>query len=154
MAARPIRGGTVVVVPGEPGAVLAALLDPATLRRAVPAAESVERVGEGRYRAVIAVGVGLLSVRQVAEMTIGAGTEARPGCRALVATGRSSGALAWGEATGEALLEPCEGGRTRITWRYEGVVGGAAALAGDAALGLAARGFAARFFGNVRRVLG
>ena len=142
-----------MVVPGEPEAVLAALLDPATLRRAVPAAETVERTGEGRYRAVLAIGVGPLRARQAVELVIGAGGEAGPGRLALIASGRSGGSFAWGEARGDAVLEPLGDGRTRITWRYEGVVGGAAALLGDAALGLAARGFAARFFGNVQRTL-
>lgn len=145
-----VRGGGAVAVPAAPGAALAALLDPATLRRAVPAAEAVEHLGAGRYRAAISLGVGPLRVRQVVELTLVPGRD--PG--SLDLAGTSSGRLAHGHGAGHAVLEGAADGGTRITWRFEGTVGGIAALAGEAALSAVAHAFAARFFAGLRRAPG
>ena len=144
MRETPISGGGTVLVPAEPEAARAALLEPAVLRHAVPAAETLEHLGGGRYRAVISLGVGPLRVRQTVELTV------REEAGALRLAGTSHGALAHGHATGQAAFEAAGPGHTRVTWRYEGAVGGAAALTGRTALVLTARAFAARFFARLR----
>lgn len=146
MRETPIAGGGTVLAPAEPGVARAALLEPAILRHAVPGAETLEHLGGGRYRAVISLGVGPLRVRQTVELTVAEGEA--PGSLAL--TGTSHGALAHGRATGHAVFETAGPGRTRIRWRYEGAVGGVAALTGRTALVITARAFAARFFSRLR----
>lgn len=153
-AERRVRGEGVAFVALPRDAALATLLDPATLRRLVPGADAVERVGQGRYRAVVSLGVGPLRLRQTVELRVAVtppGTAA-PGPGApipLEIVGSSSGALARGHAVAAVRLDPAGPGRTRVAWRYEGTVAGAAALAGGAALSATARVFVGRFFANL-----
>ncbi len=148
-----MHGEGAPVIPLAPDAALATLLDPATLRRLIPGADVVERVAEGRYRAVLSLGVGPLRVRQTVEITVtpsaDPATRAPGGPIALAISGVSSGALARGVATASVVLEPAGPHRTRVVWRYEGTIGGAAALAGGMALSATARAFIARFFAGL-----
>jgi carbon monoxide dehydrogenase subunit G len=145
MPARRVDGAGTLFLPASPDAVRRILFDPAALARIVPGAEKVERLAEGRFRAVLRLGVGRLAGRYAVLLDIG---EAGPGKVTL--TGRSSGPLGHGEAAAQVTLAARPRG-TRIAWSFVGQVGGLVTLAGQPALGLASRLFIQRFFVGLRR---
>lgn len=148
MPDRRIEGAGATTVPAGRDAVLAALLDPVVLQRIVPGAESVDRLGEGRFAAVVRLGVGRLSGRYAAELGITSGRA--PGVLEL--SGRSSGPLGWGHAAARVTLTEQRRG-TRIAWGFDGVIGGIVTLAGQPVLTIASRLFIARFFAGLQRAL-
>lgn len=149
MPDRRIEGAGAITVAAGREVVLAALLDPASLRRIVPGAESIDRLDDGRFRAVLRLGVGRLSGRYAAELGINPGTA--PGVLEL--SGRSSGPLGWGHAAARVTLTGQRRG-TRIAWIFDGVIGGIVTLAGQPVLTIASRLFITRFFAGLQRALG
>lgn len=148
MPDRRIEGAGATTVPAGRDAVLAALLDPAMLQRIVPGAEHVDRLGEGRFAAVVRLGVGRLSGRYAVKLGVTPGRA--PGVLEL--SGRSSGPLGWGQAAALVTLAEQQRG-TRIAWVFDGVIGGIVTLAGQPVLTIASRLFITRFFAGLQRAL-
>ncbi len=128
-------------VGAPPGLVWLTLLDPETLRALIPGTDSVERIGD-RYVASLSYGAGRIRALYRVELVLS--DPIPPSTLAL--SGHSEGRLGWGRATAFVALEPAAPGRTTITWRYEGVIGGPVSLLGGLVLRSAARVFVGRFF--------
>ena len=126
-------------------AVWAALTDPAVLQRCMPGCESLETVGEGEYRAVVNLGLGLIRGRYQAQIAI---RDAQPPqCYRLVVEG--SGSL--GFARGEAAVTLTEAdGKTTAQVVSQGQAGGPAARVGQRMMESAARGMLDQFFSNLQ----
>ena len=126
-------------------AVWAALTDPAVLQRCMPGCESLETVGEGEYRAVVNLGLGLIRGRYNAQIAI---RDAQPPqSYRLVVEG--SGSL--GFARGEAAVTLTESeGKTTAQVVSQGQAGGPAARVGQRMMESAARGMLDQFFSNLQ----
>ena len=126
-------------------AVWAALTDPAVLQRCMPGCESLETVGEGEYRAVVNLGLGLIRGRYQAQIAI---RDAQPPqSYRLVVEG--SGSL--GFARGAAAVTLTESaGKTTAQVVSQGQAGGPAARVGQRMMESAARGMLDQFFSNLQ----
>ena len=126
-------------------AVWAALTDPAVLQRCMPGCESLETVGDGEYRAVVNLGLGLIRGRYQAQIAI---RDAQPPqSYRLVVEG--SGSL--GFARGEAAVTLTESeGKTTAQVVSQGQAGGPAARVGQRMMESAARGMLDQFFSNLQ----
>ena len=141
MATRYLTGQGSVVLPAGPVEVRAALLDPEALRGAIPGADAVEQVGPAQFRATISFGAGRLRGRYAAELTL---SESRLGAMQL--QGGSQGPLGGGTASAQVELTALAGGRTRLSWTYQGTVSGPVALLGRRLLQTGNDLFIHRFF--------
>ena len=126
-------------------AVWAALTDPAVLQRCMPGCESLETVGDGEYRAVVNLGLGLIRGRYNAQIAI---RDAQPPqSYRLVVEG--SGSL--GFARGAAAVTLTESaGKTTAQVVSQGQAGGPAARVGQRMMESAARGMLDQFFSNLQ----
>ena len=141
MASAPMQGSGTVAVASTPARVWTALLDPAVLQSLIPGAETVERLNNGRYRAVLSYGVGKLRGRYTADITI---SDAVPG-RSLVLAGQSAGPFGGGGASADVAFSAVDGG-TEIGWSYAGAVTGLYAFVPATLLRAAGERFIGRFF--------
>ena len=148
MSGQALTGEGSCDVGAPPGLVWLTLLDPETLRTLIPGTDSVERLGD-RYVASLSYGAGRIRARYRVELVLSGPVPPGP----LALSGHSEGRLGWGRANAAVALEPAEAGRTTITWRYEGVIGGPVSLLGGLVLRSAARVFVGRFFSALARRL-
>lgn len=144
---RALAGSGSAMVAAGPGEVWSALLDPEVLLMLIPAAERVERLDGGRYRAGLAFGVGRVRGRYEVGMYL---TNLVPP-HALDLAGSSRGLLGGGSATAHVTLTEAGPDRTEIAWVYTGVVTGPVALAGSKLLQASSRLFVHRFFAALAR---
>lgn len=141
MSEQTLEGHGTADIAAAPDVVWSALLDPDVLHALIPGTERVDRDGD-RYEAWLSYGAGRMQARyhvalMVAELTPPA---------SLSLSGHSEGKLGWGRATAVVTLQALPAGRTKIGWRYEGVIGGPVAMLGGFVLRSAARVFVGRFF--------
>ena len=121
--------------------VWAVLMDPAALQRCMPGCESLEAVGDGEYRAVVNLGMGLIRGRYNAKIAI---RDAQPHRSYRLAI-EGSGAI--GFANGESLVTLTEvDGKTTVQVSSQGQAGGTVARVGQRMMESAARGMLDRFF--------
>ena len=140
-------GETVISV--SPAAIWAALQDPLVLAAIIPGSKSIERLDEGRFRAVLALGVGPFRSDYTVELVI-AGLDMP---HSLTLAGHSVGGLGSGEARGHVALHERRPGRTEVSWRFAGTVSGPVGVVGDTVLAGVSRLFVTRFFAALKRVL-
>ena len=138
------------VVDAPPDKVWAALNDPAVLKDAVPGCESLERVSDHEWRAVVATRVGPVSARFNGKMTIADSDP--PNGYTLKFEGQGGAA---GFANGEArvALAPADGGKTALTYTAKAQVGGKLAQIGSRLIDGAAAKMADDFFARFANVL-
>jgi carbon monoxide dehydrogenase subunit G len=122
--------------------VWAFLLDPVRVAGCLPGLEAMEVRGDGRFRARVRLGSGLLSARAEIE---GEYSRLEPPSEAtLVARGAGPGST--GEVTARLVLRPGEAGTTIVAWTAEATLTGiAAAFEGRLADGTAERALAGVF---------
>lgn len=145
--------GTVDIA-APPERVFAVLLDPTELARVIPGCHALERIeanaGENSYRADVTVGVGLVTARYEAEITL-SDIDAP---NSLRLAGRGASSLGTGVGNGTVRLEPTPAG-TRLHYDYEAQVGGKVAAVGSRMLEGAARIVLAQLFESLgRRAVG
>ena len=126
-------------------AVWAALTDPAVLQRSMPGCESLETIGDGEYRAVVNLGLGLIRGRYQAQIAIRDANP--PQSYRLVVDGSGSLGFARGEAT--VTLTEADG-KTTAQVVSQGQAGGPAARVGQRMMESAARGMLDKFFTNLQ----
>jgi len=129
-------------------AVWAALNDPAVLKDCVPGCESLERVADGEWRAVVAAKVGPVSARFTGKMTL-ADLDPPKGYT-LKFEGQGGAA---GFAGGEARVALAEGspGQTALSYAAKAQVGGKLAQIGSRLVDGAAAKMADEFFARFAR---
>jgi 2-furoyl-CoA dehydrogenase large subunit len=145
IAARPggkgLSGAGTVSVPAPPEELWRVLLDPGALQSLLPGCETLDRLGEDRYRARLSIGVGPVRGRYEAEIRL---FDLQPP-RALHLEGEGIGAL--GSARGRGAIELLrEAGGTRVSYRYTVAIAGKVAAVGGRMLDGAARLVIAQFF--------
>ncbi|MCE7027542.1 xanthine dehydrogenase family protein molybdopterin-binding subunit [Jiella avicenniae] len=118
------------------------LLDPATLDAIIPGSHGVEKVSETQFKADVTLGVGPVKGRYKADIALSDLDEPN----AVTLTGRTVGALGFGEGSGRITLEDLGSGRTRIAYSYEAAIGGKVASVGGRLLDGAARVVIGQFF--------
>ena len=140
-------GFTTAPVPRE--IVRDALLDPGRLARAIPGAQAVEQLADGRFTARLSFGVGPFTSIYSVELVVSSPREPFD----FTVCGSSQGGIGTGRAAGAVCLIELPRRRTSIAWQYGGEVGGAVALAGNTLLRTTARAFCAEFFRRLVRDL-
>ena len=123
--------------------VWAALNDPVVLKEAVPGCETLERVTDTEWRAVVAAKVGPVSARFTGKMLLA--DLDPPNGYTLKFEGQGGAA---GFASGEAkvALAPAEGGKTELSYTAKAQVGGKLAQIGSRLIDGAAAKMADDFF--------
>ncbi len=127
-----------------------ALNDPDILRQAIPGAQSVEKIGENKFKAVVKAKIGPISARFNGEVVI---SESNPP-HGYKLTGSGQGGVA-GFAKGEAVVTLTEeNGKTLLAYEADAAVGGKLAQIGQRLIQGVAAQLAAQFFGSFGRLLG
>jgi 2-furoyl-CoA dehydrogenase large subunit len=145
--ARSMRGDGKAHVGAAPQDVWAMLLDPDTLAAVIPGADRVERTSATSFRAVVTLGIGPVTGRYLAEVSLG---DLDPP-RAVTLSGRMEGSLGFAGGTGTITLTPDGGDGTALAYSYEAFVGGKVASVGGRLLEGAARVVIAQFFTALAR---
>jgi len=129
--------------PAPPAKVWAALNDPEALKASIPGCESLERVGDDEWRAVMAAKVGPVSARFSGTMRMQDMTP--PSGYTLKFEGQGGAA---GFANGEAKVSllPADGDQTALTYAVKAQVGGKLAQIGSRLIDGAAAKIADDFF--------
>lgn len=117
-----------------PEAIFNVLLDPVALAKVIPGCNTLEKIGDNRYRADVTVGIGLIKARYEAEISL---SDLDPPHRLRLA---GAGMSSLGSARGEGLVElsAIETG-TRLSYDYEAEVSGKVAAVGGRMLEGAAK---------------
>jgi len=138
------------VVDAPPEKVWAALNDPAVLKDAVPGCETLERISDNEWRAVVAARVGPVSARFNGRMLLA--DLDPPNGYTLKFEGQGGAA---GFANGEARvsLAPAEAGKTALTYTAKAQVGGKLAQIGSRLIDGAAAKMADDFFARFATLL-
>jgi hypothetical protein len=128
--------------------VWTALLDPATLARAIPGCDALEQMAPGEFRAVMKVGVGPVKGTFEGKVRL---SDLEPPDRYRMAMEGSGGP---GFVRGEAAmaLSDAEGG-TRVTYSADVQVGGLIASVGQRMLGGVSRMMLDQFFSRMAEIL-
>ena len=131
------------IVDAPPEKVWAALNDPAVLKEAVPGCETLERVADNEWRAVVAAKVGPVSARFNGKMLLADLDPPRGYTLKFEGQGGAAG-FASGEA--KVALAPAEGGKTALSYAAKAQVGGKLAQIGSRLIDGAAAKMADEFF--------
>ena len=131
------------IVDAPPDKVWAALNDPAVLKEAVPGCETLERVGDNEWRAVVAAKVGPVSARFNGRMTLADLDPPRGYTLKFEGQGGAAG-FASGEA--KVSLAPADADRTALSYTAKAQVGGKLAQIGSRLIDGAAAKMADDFF--------
>lgn len=121
--------------------VYAALVQPEILRRAIPGCESLEKIGEDTYAAVLKAGVGSIKGKFKGEVRL---EDMRPPEHYRIVV-EGKGAVGFAKGSADFDLEPKDGG-TLIRYSGEMQIGGTIAAVGQRMIQGAAKMMAARFF--------
>ena len=138
-------------VPAPPDIVWKALNDPDTLRACVPGCESLERVNEHEFRAVMTARVGPVSAKFTGKLTL---ADINPPTGYTLRFEGQGGAAGFANGEARVTLAPADGGQTALTYTVKAQVGGKLAQIGsrliDGAAAKLADDFFARFAERVR----
>jgi uncharacterized protein len=142
-----VQGNALLNAPAEK--VWAALNDPAVLARTIPGCEKLEETGPAAYRMTLTMGVA--SIKGTYLGTVQLTDQKPPGSFVLKASG--SGGPGTVSAEVHVTLEDLDGGRTRLTYDADAVVGGVIGGVGQRMLTGVAKRTAGEFFASVDDVL-
>ncbi|MBM3553928.1 MAG: carbon monoxide dehydrogenase subunit G [Alphaproteobacteria bacterium] len=110
-----VEGQFEIDVPREK--LFAELINPAVLAACVPGCESVEMISPTSYRAVIAVGLGVITARF--NLTVEVTQQSPPETVLSVTRGEEGGQASMITATNEVHLDDLGGGLTRLRYRSD-----------------------------------
>ncbi|MEH2516320.1 2-furoyl-CoA dehydrogenase large subunit [Bradyrhizobium sp. AZCC 1610] len=147
---RRLRGAGSATVDTAPEQVWTMLLDPVTLQSVIPGCRRVDRVSDTHFRADVTLGIGPVTGRYRADVTL---SDLDPP-HAVTLRGRAEGALGFGSAEGRITLEPDDKGGTRLQYAYEAAIGGKVASIGGRLLDGATRVIIGQFFAALARKAG
>ena len=131
------------VVPAPPDAVWAALNDPEALKACLPGCESLEKIGDDEWRAVMAAKVGPVSARFSGTMRM---TDSTPPTGYTLKFEGQGGAAGFANGEAKVTLLPAAGGATALTYAVKAQVGGKLAQIGSRLIDGAAAKIADDFF--------
>ena len=131
------------VVPALPAAVWAALNDPEALKACLPGCESLEKIGDDEWRAVMAAKVGPVSARFSGTMRM---TDSTPPTGYTLKFEGQGGAAGFANGEAKVTLLSAAGGATALTYAVKAQVGGKLAQIGSRLIDGAAAKIADDFF--------
>lgn len=131
------------------GVVWQALNDPDVLCRCIEGCQSMERVGEDSFRAVVKAKVGPVSAPFTADIAI---ADQDPPHACTLSGQVKGGAAGFGKGAAKVRLAE-DGAGTRLTYDVEGSVGGKLAQVGQRLIDGAARKMADNFFAAFQEAL-
>jgi 2-furoyl-CoA dehydrogenase large subunit len=126
------------------------LLDPATLKAAIPGCHAVEKISDTHFRADVTLGIGPVKGRYRADVKL---SDLDPP-HAVTLGGSAEGGLGFGSGEGRITLGAIESGGTAIRYVYEAAIGGKVASIGGRLLDGAARVIIGQFFASLARQAG
>jgi carbon monoxide dehydrogenase subunit G len=121
--------------------VYAALVEPEILQRAIPGCESLEKIGEDTYSAVLKAGIGSIKGTFKGEVRL---EDMRPPEHYRIVV-EGKGAIGFAKGSADFDLEEKDGG-TLIKYSGEMQTGGTIAAVGQRMIQGAAKSMAAKFF--------
>jgi carbon monoxide dehydrogenase subunit G len=130
-------------IPAPPDAVWAALNDPAILKDSLPGCESLERVDDATYKALMTAKVGPVSARFNGTMRI---TDSNPPTGYTLRFEGQGGAAGFANGEARVTLAPAEGSATVLHYDVKAQVGGKIAQIGARLIDGAAAKLADEFF--------
>lgn len=131
------------IVPAPPAKVWAALNDPEALKASIPGCESLERVSDDEWRAVMAAKVGPVSARFSGTMRM---QDATPPTGYTLKFEGQGGAAGFANGEARVSLLPADGDQTALTYAVKAQVGGKLAQIGSRLIDGAAAKIADDFF--------
>ena len=134
----------------SPDAAWAMLLDPKTLEAIIPGCHGVEKISDTHFRAEVTLGVGPVTGRYKADITLSDLTPPK----AVTLTGVVAGALGDGRGSGRVTLAATDDGGTILTYEYDAEIGGKVAAIGGRLLDGAAKIVIRQFFEALARHTG
>ncbi|OPC79223.1 carbon monoxide dehydrogenase [Embleya scabrispora] len=142
-----VQGNAILNAPADK--VWAALNDPAVLTRTIPGCEKLEETGPDAYRMTVTMGVASIKGTYLGNVQLT--DQVPPGSFMLKASG--SGGPGTVSAEVKVTLEDIDGGRTRLEYDAEAVVGGVIGGVGQRMLTGVAKKTAGEFFKSVDKIL-
>jgi 2-furoyl-CoA dehydrogenase large subunit len=133
-----------------PEAVWSMLLDPKTLEAVIPGCYGIEKISDTRFHAEVSLGVGPVTGRYKADITL---SDLIPP-KAVTLTGVVVGALGDGRGSGRITLAATGDGGTHLTYNYDAEIGGKVAAIGGRLLDGAAKIVIRQFFEKLARHTG
>ncbi|MFO1324702.1 MAG: carbon monoxide dehydrogenase subunit G [Burkholderiales bacterium] len=130
-------------IPAAPAAVWDALNDPDALKACLPGCESLERVDDTSWKAVMAAKVGPVSARFAGTMRI---TESNPPTGYTLRFEGQGGAAGFANGEAQVTLTPADGEATELRYHVKAQVGGKLAQIGSRLIDGAAAKIADDFF--------
>ena len=130
--------------------VWAALNDPDMLKRAIPGAETVEKLSDTEFEAVVKAKIGPVSARFKGKVTL---TDIDPPNGYTISGEGSGGAAGFAKGSAKVRLDEAAGG-TRLSYEVHATVGGKLAQIGQRLIDSTAAKMAAEFFTNFSRLAG
>jgi 2-furoyl-CoA dehydrogenase large subunit len=147
---RALRGNGEARVSAAPQVVWTMLLDPNTLAAIIPGCHGVEKLSDRQFRAQVTLGIGPVSGRYQADITL---SDLDPP-KAVTLTGAVVGALGDGRGAGRIRLTPTNDGGTVLSYDYDAEIGGKVASIGGRLLDGAAKIVIRQFFEALARHAG
>jgi 2-furoyl-CoA dehydrogenase large subunit len=144
---RALHGSGQTQVSAPPETIWRMLLDPTTLAAIIPGSHGVERLSNTHFRAEVTLGVGPVSGRYKADITL---SDLVPP-QSVTLTGVVTGALGDGRGSGRITLNPTYDGGTRLAYDYDAAIGGKVAAIGGRLLDGAAKVVIRQFFAALAR---
>ncbi len=131
------------VVPATVDAVWRALNDPAVLKACIPGCESLERIGEDEWQAIVAARVGPVSAKFSGKMRM---TDSVPPTGYILKFEGQGGAAGFANGEARVTLAPTPDDQTTLTYVVKAQVGGKLAQIGSRLIDGAAAKLADDFF--------
>ena len=147
---RALRGSGQAHATARPEAVWAMLLNPKTLAVIIPGCHSIEKLSDTHFRAEVTLGVGPVSGRYKADITL---SDLDPP-KAVTLTGIVVGALGDGRGSGRITLATTDDGGTALAYDYDAEIGGKVAAIGGRLLDGATKIVIGQFFDALARHTG
>lgn len=147
---RRLRGEGTASIKTAPERVWEMLLDPETLRATIPGCDSVEKISDTHFRADVNIGIGPVTGRYRADVTL---SDLHPP-HSVTLGGSAVGALGFGSGAGRITLTSDGHGGTTMTYDYDAAIGGKVASIGGRLLDGATKVIIGQFFAALARHAG
>ena len=147
---RQLHGHGTASIKAQPQRVWDMLLDPDTLRAVVPGCRSVEKISDTHFCADVTLGIGPVTGRYRADVTL---SDLDPP-QSITLGGSAYGALGFGSGAGRIVLKPDGNGGTVMIYDYDATIGGKVASIGGRLLDGATKVIIGQFFAALARHAG
>ena len=138
------------VLPADKATVWARLNDAATLKAAIPGCESLDKLSDTDFKAVVKVKIGPVSARFNGKVHL---TDIQPPDSYRIAGEGEGGVAGFAKGGATVRLADAEGGGTKLSYDVDAQVGGKIAQLGSRLIDGSARKLAAEFFANFAKAL-